>query len=80
MMRCDPFDHGEGRLQRIVRKICTEVYPVLFQVLTIQHGEGHRIWNLNKFEAMEQLPEDTELGRKIRQFNSVYWPSVARFF
>ncbi len=70
------LDHGEGRLQRIVRKICTEVYPVLFQVLTIQHGEGHRIWNLNKFEAMEQLPEDTELGRKIQQFYS----AVARYY
>ena len=35
------LDHGEGRLQRIVRGLCTEVYPALFQILTIQNGDGY---------------------------------------
>lgn len=72
------LDHGEGRLQRIVRGLCTEVYPVLFQLLTIQHGDGYRIWQLNRFEAMELLPEDSVLGDKIRKFYSAvrrYYPT-----
>lgn len=72
------LDHGEGRLQRIVRGVCTVVYPVLFQVLSIQHGDGYRIWNLNKFEAIELLPEDSVLGDKIQAFYSAvrrYYPN-----
>lgn len=72
------LDHGEGRLQRIVRGLCTEVYPVLFQILTIQHGDACHIWNLNKFEAVELLPQDSALGNQIRRFYSAvrrYYPT-----
>jgi hypothetical protein len=62
------LDHGGGRLQRHARLLCTEVWPVLFQVLSLQQGDPIRVWNLNKIEAMSLLPIGSELARTIRVF------------
>ena len=62
------LDHGGGRLQRHVRLLCTEVWPVLFQVLSLREGDPIRVWNKNKIEAMSLLPSDSTLGGTIREF------------
>ena len=60
--------HGEGRLFRELRLLCTEVWPILYQVLTLREGEVLAIWNLPKESAIEHLPVTEPIGRDIRTF------------
>ncbi|MFL5735542.1 MAG: hypothetical protein ACJ78Q_20490 [Chloroflexia bacterium] len=71
------LDHGGGRLQRHVRLLSTEVWPVLFQLLSLQQNDPIRVWNLTKLEAMQLLPPTSPPGRAIRDFHAAllaYYP------
>ncbi len=50
------LEHGGGRLERQVRLICTDVWPMLYHVLTVQHSDPIHVWQLPKDEAMSLLP------------------------
>jgi hypothetical protein len=69
------FGPGGVRLERNVRLLCTKVWPVLFQVLTLQNPEGDPIelWRLSKDEAIERLPHDTPLYHAIGAFYRAVW-------
>lgn len=70
---------GAGRVGRNIRLLCTEVWPVVFQVLTLTSGEPIHVWSLGKAEAIEQPPEG-ELKRLARQFYEAvlaYYPDEA---
>jgi hypothetical protein len=72
------LDHGEGRLERHVRLLCTDIWPTLFHVLALQDGEPIRIWGLPKPEAIALLPAGTPTGDAIRAFYDalrVYYPA-----
>ncbi len=62
------LDHGDGRLERDVRLLCTKVWPVLFQVLTIHSNDPISAWQLPKDRACDALPEDLGLRRQMREF------------
>ncbi len=62
------LDHGDGRLERDVRLLCTRVWPVLFHVLTIHSNDPISAWQLPKDRACDALPEDFGLRRQIREF------------
>lgn len=66
--------HGGGRLERTVRWLCTDVWPVLYSVLIVQEeqagqsGEAAQIWRLSKTAALNMLPRQEIKGRLIRRF------------
>jgi len=66
---------GGVRLERSIRLLCTKVWPVLYQVLTLQEPEQDPIglWCLPKEEAMSHLPHDTALHEAIQAFYRALW-------
>ncbi|MCI0474752.1 MAG: hypothetical protein L0Y55_00740 [Anaerolineales bacterium] len=63
------LDHGGGRLERHVRLLCTEVWPTLFNVLTLRAADPLAVWKLSKLAAIELLPADESPGKEIRAFH-----------
>lgn len=73
------LDHGGGRLARVVRLLCTDVWPALYSLLIVRGGDPIAIWNLTKQDAIEALPPDTSAGQAIRAFYAnvlVYYPAA----
>ncbi len=69
---------GSGRLERAVRLLCTQVWPVLYQILTLEESEPIPIWSLPKQEAIRRLPEGTRLSETVRGFYAAvlaYYPA-----
>lgn len=66
---------GGVRLERRLRLLCTKVWPLLYQVLTLQGGEEDpiAIWNLPKEQAIARLPEDSTLREAIDRFYRAVW-------
>ena len=60
--------HGGVRLARSIRLLCTKVWPVLYQVLTLQQDDVIRVWCLPKEQAIELLPTNTSLSQTVRRF------------
>jgi hypothetical protein len=74
------LEHGDWRLQRQVRLLCTEVWPALYNLLVVQAGDPYDVWGLTKHDAIARLPEDTYAGGRIRAFLSsvlAYYPEQA---
>ncbi|MEE9618343.1 MAG: hypothetical protein V3T90_15255 [Anaerolineae bacterium] len=70
--------HGGVRMARSIRLLCTKVWPVLYQVLTLQQDDVIRVWCLSKEEAIELLPRNTPLSQTIRRFYQAvreYYPA-----
>lgn len=75
------LNHGAGRLQRHTRLVCTDVWPVLYQVLALREELAEEnalaIWRLPKPEAIALLPTADPMGRAIRAFDTaarIYYP------
>jgi hypothetical protein len=66
---------GGVRLERSIRLLCTKVWPVLYQVLTLQDQDSDPIhlWCLSKEEAICRLPHDTPLRDAIQAFHRAVW-------
>ena len=62
------LDSGAGRLARQTRWLCTDVWPTLYQVLTIRTGDALGVWRLPKEQVIALLPGDEPLGGTIRVF------------
>lgn len=60
--------HGGVRLARSIRLLCTKVWPVLYQVLTVQSDDPIPIWGLPKKKAIMQLGEQHALAEPIQKF------------
>ena len=66
---------GGVRLERNIRLLCTKVWPVLYQVLTLQ-DQGRdpiALWCRTKEEAMSCLPHNTLLHTTIQAFHRAVW-------
>jgi hypothetical protein len=70
------LDHGDGRLPRQIRLLCTQVWPALYDVLTMEFMHGTHIWAQTKTEAIQLLPAASPLGQAIRSF----YQSVSRYY
>lgn len=66
---------GGVRMERSLRLLCTKVWPVLYQVLTLQEEavDPIGIWCLTKEQAIERLPAKTALQEAIRAFYRAIW-------
>lgn len=70
--------HGGGRLERQVRLHCTQVWPVLYQVVALQQADPIQVWNLPKQAVIALLPIESELGQAIRAYDQAvrtYYPT-----
>lgn len=77
-LRSGLLEHGDGRLQQHVRWLCTDVWPVLYQLLTLRTGEPMAVWRLPKPDAIALLPEAEPAGHAIRAFDAAthaYYPA-----
>ena len=73
------LQHGGWELKRRVRHICTDVWPALYHVLTLQQQDGIRIWGLPKAAAMDLLPPTSSLSVTIQRFYQAvhaYYPAA----
>ncbi|HVB20979.1 MAG TPA: hypothetical protein VNG51_03425 [Ktedonobacteraceae bacterium] len=64
----DLLECGDWKLPQKVRWLCTDVWPTLYHVLTIQQGDGIGMWQLSKHEAMKRLPQESVLAQTIQAF------------
>lgn len=72
------LQHGDWKLAQRVRWICTDVWPMLYHVLTIQQGKGIAMWQLPKHEAMKLLPQESALAQTLQTFYQAicaYYPT-----
>jgi hypothetical protein len=72
------LDHGEQRLEKRVRLICTDVWPALFHLLIVRGMDPIGAWRLTKQSAMDALPAGDEAGAAIRAFYDAllrYYPA-----
>jgi hypothetical protein len=67
---------GGVRLARNLRLLCTVVWPVLYQVLTLQHQDAIAVWRLPKDRAIEWLPQ----GTALRESASRFYRSVRSYY
>lgn len=71
---------GGERLQQKTRLLCTDVWPTLYHIATLQYGDPVAVWNLPKQDVIALLPPDTAVGGAIRAFFTAvrdYYPSEA---
>lgn len=66
---------GGVRLERNIRLLCTKVWPVLYQVLTLQEDafDPVGLWCLPKQQAIARLAEGTALHNAIQNFYQAVW-------
>jgi hypothetical protein len=60
------LDHGEGRLARQVRLLCTDVWPTMFQVAALAMGDGLAAWQRTKLEIVAILGDDPVVGPPLQ--------------
>jgi len=71
------LSHGGYRLERLIRLHCTQVWPVLYQVVALQQDDPIRVWNLPKDQVIALLPLESEPGQAIRAYDQAvrtYYP------
>jgi hypothetical protein len=51
-----------------VRFVCTDVWPLLYQVLSLRQPDALRVWCLPKHDALALLPPGTPLRSTIEHF------------
>jgi hypothetical protein len=72
----DLLQAGGGKLERLVRLVCTDVWPILYQLLALQEGNAIRVWGLPKDRAIGLVASHTAQGQAIRAF----YADVSRFY
>ncbi|TFD93574.1 hypothetical protein [Jeotgalibacillus sp. R-1-5s-1] len=61
------LDLGHERIDRTVRLMSTQLFPLLYQVVTLTEQDSIRVWNLPKTELVPLLPT-TELQEIAADF------------
>lgn len=56
------LDHGEGRLSRQVRLLCTDVWPIMYHVACVYEAEGLKTWQRTKRETVSALESERVIG------------------
>jgi hypothetical protein len=72
------LEHGKGRLAWHIRWLCTDVWPMVYQVLILQGHDPFSVWSLPKPQAIALLPPETSLGQTLRAFYRavyIYYPT-----
>ena len=59
------LNHGEERLYREVRWLCTDVWPVSFHIACVVENNGLVAWQRNKLENVSFLQDDAIVGQPL---------------
>jgi hypothetical protein len=59
--------YSHARLERQARLLCTDVWPLVFHVLSLSEPDPIAVWRLTKIDAIGRLPTET-LRRKAEVF------------
>ncbi len=73
------LEHGSGKLERLVRFLCTDLWPTLYQLLTLQEQDGLRVWRLPKPAALALLRQESQLAQTAHRFYQalhLYYPQA----
>lgn len=62
------LDHGEDRLYRELRFMCTDVWPTLHHVVALIGSDAVTEWGLTKPSAIARIDPASEVGQSIRSF------------
>lgn len=62
------LDHGEGRLPRLVRGLCTVIWPTMFQVACLREPDPIHAWQWTKPEVVERLGDDSIVGPPLQRW------------
>jgi hypothetical protein len=62
------LDHGEGRLHRQVRGLCTWVWPTMYHVACVMLGDSLAAWQRTKPEVVDLLGADPVVGTSLRRW------------
>lgn len=62
------LDHGEDRLHRELRYLCTDIWPTLYHVVSLNADDAVTAWGLTKQAAIACIDAESGLGRAIRLF------------
>ena len=62
------LDSGGGRLERLARFVCTDVWPTLYQAVSLQQAEALAVWRLPKRAVIALLSPDSPLRPPIETF------------
>lgn len=74
------LDHGEDRIERCARLMCTIVWPIAYQLLTLLHGDGVYVWSRTKQEVVALLCASPAIEGEITAFHAAvldYYPEEA---
>jgi|SRR5438552_2420176 len=75
----DLLSHGSGKLERLVRFLCTDLWPTLYQILTLQEQDGLRVWRLPKPAALALLRPESQFAQTAHRFYQalhLYYPQA----
>jgi len=64
---------GGGRLERNIRLLCTQVWPVLYQMLVLQGEAPIFTWCLRKEQAIQRLPQGSPMADSIQRYYRALW-------
>ena len=64
----DLLEHGRGRLDRVVRLLCTKVWPVMYSVVGHRSDDPLAVWQLPKDEVISLLPPEGALTSRMQEF------------
>lgn len=73
------LSHGSGKLERLVRFLCTDLWPTLYHLLTLQEQDGLRVWRLPKPAALALLRPESQLAQTAHRFYQAlhrYYPQA----
>ena len=73
------LEHGSGKLERLVRFLCTDLGPTLYHLLTLQEQDGLRVWKLPKPAALALLRQESRLAQTAHAFYQAlhhYYPQA----
>jgi hypothetical protein len=62
------LEHGSGKLERLVRFLCTDLWPTLYHLLSLQEQDGLRVWKLPKPAALALLRQESQLAQTAHTF------------
>jgi hypothetical protein len=62
------LNHGETRLYRQVRWMCTDIWPMAFHIATLVEGDGIRAWQRTKHQTVAFLAHDPTVGGPLQQW------------
>lgn len=64
----DLLHSGGGRLERLTRFVCADIWPALYHTLAIERASAIAVWRAPKLEAMALLPADSARRDAIEGF------------